>query len=58
METPPNTGPHRLNYMHLPRRGEDDEVRDAHSKFGPSTSFIKVEYHFSKKEPIAYTAER
>lgn len=39
METPPNTGPHRLNYMHF-RRGEVDEdatKNELLAKFGPST---------------------
>jgi len=40
MDTPPNpnTGVHRLNYMHF-RRGEEEESsrHELLSKFGPST---------------------
>lgn len=36
METPPNTGPHRPNYMHF-RRGEgEEEMKNEPPKFGPS----------------------
>jgi len=38
MDTPPNTGPQRLNYMHF-RRGEADEdtsKNEVLNKFGPS----------------------
>jgi hypothetical protein len=42
METPPNTGPHRLNYMHYRRgEGEDEIKNDNLSKFGPSKLAVK-----------------
>jgi hypothetical protein len=42
MDTPPNTGPQRLNYMHF-RRGETEEdagKNEVLNKFGPSTAAV------------------
>lgn len=38
MDTPPNTGPHRLNYMHFRRGGEEEDParHELLTKFGPS----------------------
>jgi hypothetical protein len=52
METPPNTGPHRLNYMHY-RRGEGEEEikNDPLSKFGPSTPLFIQSTTSTRKTP-------